>query len=180
MRLHRLLAPALALALLAGCGPSGHSAAAPSPSSSMSEAQILEIGRQFAQCVRDHGVVGFPDPILIDGHLAAPNDQGGTDAKQALGNNPAAEDACKSILERIPASADRRKDHIPTAAEMQQLLRYAQCMRDHGVPDWPDPQSNGDFPLSAQLQSEGKSPRVVAGFAACSSLLPEEQGVGVK
>lgn len=141
----------------------------------MTDAQMLEIGRQYAQCVRDHGVVGFPDPIVDHGRLAMGPQQDGGDPKQALANNQAAIDACQSIMERLPAAA---KEHAPppTAEEMQKLLRYSQCMRDHGVPEWPDPDSDGNFPLPAPLEGEGKSPRVLAGFAACNSLLPPEGG----
>jgi hypothetical protein len=141
----------------------------------MSEAQMLEIGREYAQCVRDHGVVGFPDPIVDHGRLAMGPEQDGGDPKQALANNPAAEDACQSIMDRLPAAA-RGHEPPPTAEEMQKLLQYSQCMRDHGVPEWPDPGSDGNFPLSAPLEAEGKSPRVLAGFDACNSLLPAEGG----
>ena len=176
MRLHRLLVPALALALLAGCGLGGrHSTATASPSPSMSDAQMLEIGREYAQCVRDHGVTGFPDPVVAQGRLAMGPQQDGGDPKQALANNPAARDACESILARLPAAAEGHRPP-PTAEEMQKLLQYAQCMRDHGLPEWPDPASDGGFNLPAPLESEGKSPRVLAGFAACNSLLPPEGG----
>jgi hypothetical protein len=36
-------------------------------------------------------------------------------------------------------------------------LRFAQCMRTHGVPDFPDPQSGGGFGIQASAGSNGGS-----------------------
>jgi hypothetical protein len=40
-------------------------------------------------------------------------------------------------------------------------------MRENGVPEWPDPNADGSFPSGSVLETEGKSPRIVAGFRAC-------------
>jgi hypothetical protein len=179
------LGPALALALLvgcaalAGCSAGSHAAASASPTA-MSDAQMLDIGRQFSQCVRDHGVPGFPDPVINDGHLGLPANSGGDDPKQALANNEAARQACTPILDRLPATAHQGQNHTPSPQEMQQILQFAQCMRENGIPEWPDPIANGDMPLPTPLQQEGKSARVVAGLTACNHLLPQEQGSGSK
>src|SRR5215472_4555615 len=37
----------------------------------------------------------------------------------------------------------------------QAALAYARCMRSHGVPGFPDPDSNGDFHLSNNQQGRG-------------------------
>lgn len=54
-------------------------------------------------------------------------------------------------------------------ANRQQALKYAQCMRSHGLPSFPDPSSNGSFSFSG-------SPKAMAGFQtadqACRKLLP--------
>ncbi len=51
-----------------------------------------------------------------------------------------------------------------------QLLAFARCVRSHGVPNFPDPDSNGRFPKGVQV---GVSDSVVrAGETACHSLLP--------
>jgi hypothetical protein len=42
-------------------------------------------------------------------------------------------------------------------------------MRDNGVPDWPDPKSDGTFPLvGTPLGTEGKSQRIITGQQACA------------
>jgi hypothetical protein len=56
------------------------------------------------------------------------------------------------------------------STQAQQDLAFAQCIRSDGVPDFPDPGSNGQFPtISAQLED---SPHFAAGFNACKHLLP--------
>jgi hypothetical protein len=179
------LGPALALSLLAGCaalagcGAGSHAAASASPST-MPDAQMLDIGRQFAQCVRDHGVPDFPDPVINGGQLGLPANSGGEDPKQALANNEAAQQACTPILDRLPATAHHGQDHTPSPQEMQQFLQFAQCMRENGIPEWPDPLPDGNMPLPTPLEQEGKSARVLAGLQACNHLLPQEQGGGSK
>lgn len=144
----------------------------------MSDAQLLDIGRQYSQCVRDHGVVNFPDPVINDGHIALPADSSGADAKQALANNPAAEQACKSIMDRVPP--DAHKNATPSAQELQGLLQYAQCMRGNGIPEWPDPLPDGSFPLPTPLLQEGKSQRVLNGMHQCDHFLGDKTGISVK
>jgi hypothetical protein len=150
---------------LAGCGTTrAHAAASPSPS--VGNAQILTIGRQYSQCVRDHGVTGFPDPTMPDGQMEWPTAPGGQEPKQMLQDNPQADQACRTILDRLPASAQRGQ--AVTAADLQKLRQFAQCLRQNGMPDWPDPKPDGSFPIvGTPLAAEGKSPRMVAAMQAC-------------
>jgi hypothetical protein len=151
---------------LAGCGGAGGAHAAASASPSVGDAQVLAIGQQYSQCVRDHGVAGFPDPRVQDGHLSLP-DSNGQNPKQMLQNNPQAEQACRTILDRLPASA--KQTPAVTAADLQKLRQFAQCLRQNGMPDWPDPKPDGTFPIAGTpLGAEGKSPRMVAAMQACS------------
>jgi uncharacterized protein YceK len=150
---------------LAGCGTTGaHAAASPSPS--VGDAQILAIGRQYSQCLRDHGVAGFPDPTMPDGQMGWPIAPDGQEPKQMVQDNPQAEQACRTILDQLPASAQRGQ--AVTAADLQKLRQFAQCLRQNGIPDWPDPKSDGSFRLvGTPLAAEGKSPRIVAAMQAC-------------
>jgi hypothetical protein len=160
-----VLAASLALA---GCGIAGvHPAASASPSTS--NTQILAIGRQYSQCVRDHGVVGFPDPLVNNGQLSLPGPTaGGPNPKQMLQDNPQAQTACQAILDSLPATARQNQQPV-TAADLQKLRQFAQCLRQNGIPEWPDPKSDGTFPIrGTALESEGKSPRMIAAMQACS------------
>jgi hypothetical protein len=55
----------------------------------------------------------------------------------------------------------------------QQLLAYSQCMRDHGVANFPDPRSNESFgSLLRQAGIDQSSRAFQAAGQACQSLLP--------
>ena len=59
-------------------------------------------------------------------------------------------------------------------AQVNGAVAFASCMRSHGVPNWPDPNSSGVFDktkLSSQ-QLGASSSRVQAAQSACQHLLP--------
>jgi hypothetical protein len=133
----------LALALTAcGIGPPARAAAA-RPSANPSQ-----VYHQFSQCVREHGQPDFPDPVLdAQGQPQMP------DGVQKP--PPAIMQACSSILDQLPASArGGRASGTPDPAMMR---RFAQCMRDHGIDDWPDPDSNGRFTFPPSLAGNMKT-----------------------
>jgi hypothetical protein len=119
--------------------------------------------RQFSRCVRDHGQPGFPDPITD------PRTNGPNLPDDAPRLSDAARGACELILARLPPHA--LASHPPSPEYMQELIRFARCMRDHSLADWPDPNSLGQFPLPPRLTSQGKQ-----GFAgpmrACDQANP--------
>jgi hypothetical protein len=57
------------------------------------------------------------------------------------------------------------------SAQQNGALAFANCMRSHGVPNWPDPDSNGMFPASAK-QISRSNPEFPAAQTACRHLLP--------
>jgi hypothetical protein len=165
----RLFAALAALALLALAGCSGHPGGTPSPSpSALSRDQVLAIGRQAAQCMRDHGIPDFPDPVVDqNGQLSLPQGAGGDHVKQEIEANPQAQQACQPILDRLPAGATNGPGQY-TQEDLANLLKFAQCMRHNGIPEWPDPKADGSFPISGTpLETEGKSPRFRAARDAC-------------
>lgn len=162
----RCAGAAVAVLLLAGCqsGASGSTPAAPASASGSQD--LVAIGREYAQCVRDHGVPTYPDMIVVGGHLTLPDDASGDAAEQALRANPEAAQACRHILERLPAEA--QKERGLSAQDRESLLKYAQCMRENGIPEWPDPRADGSFPIAGTpLESEAKSARMQAATQAC-------------
>ncbi|BCB78036.1 hypothetical protein GCM10022251_36620 [Phytohabitans flavus] len=163
--------------LLAGCGLTGASdAAEPSPTA-MADAEILSIGKEVATCIRSNGVPEFPDPYVEEGHLLLPDQvEQDIEAKYPEDVLERALAACQSIMDRLPESALKSdgggestgEPGPPTAEDVDALRKFAQCMRDNGVPDWPDPKADGSFPLAGSpIETEGKSPRIIAGFDAC-------------
>jgi hypothetical protein len=59
-----------------------------------------------------------------------------------------------------------------TTAQQNGALAFAQCMRSHGLPDWPDPNSSGEFDKSKLRHLRYSVSRVRAvGDGACNHLL---------
>jgi hypothetical protein len=51
-------------------------------------------------------------------------------------------------------------------------LAYARCMRAHGVPNFPNPNSNGYFPKARVYRIAARNPHYHAAYRACRHLLP--------
>jgi hypothetical protein len=95
-----------------------------------------------AQCVRDHGIPNFPDPVFdTRGQLQIDD--------QLLHSLPASvtqavEQACRAQIEAAQQAADAVRPP-ETPQELAQATRFAQCMRRHGWPNFPDPNAQGQF-----------------------------------
>jgi hypothetical protein len=80
--------------------------------------------------MRSHGVTNFPDPSA----------SGGIQLNQSSGINPfspsfkAAQATCFKLL---PGGGPA--NHRPTEQDKEQMLHISQCMRQHGITDFPDP-----------------------------------------
>ena len=108
-------------------GSTGRAAAVSSPAAATS-AQRTHAWLAFAACIRAHGA-NLPDPTF---------DQSGNPQWSV---NPktlpqAAVTACRSDLQ---AASGGSSGQAPTAPQLAQLTRFAQCMRQHGIPNFPDP-----------------------------------------
>jgi hypothetical protein len=149
---------------LTACSSGGNASPSPSPSTSGNVQQWLELARRFSQCARDHGYPAFPDPVLDNGEPVYSTD--GADVKeQALAVAEIPE--CKAIDEQLAALRDANGPTY-SAADVQKLIQFAGCIREHGVPEWPDPKADGTFPIvGTPLEAEGKSDRVLAAADAC-------------
>jgi hypothetical protein len=158
----------LLLAGLAGCSASGGSGAATTTTSAQQAATAVL--RELVRCARSNGMPNMPDLRLdSNGRVSLP--PGTPEPPKSV------ERACRSIWERLPASA--RGDEERPPADMQALLRYARCMREHGMAEFPDPDAQGNFKAPLSLQREGKSPRLLRAMRACQQLNPNKKG-GVK
>lgn len=65
-------------------------------------------------------------------------------------------------------------DHSSNArgsAISQQPLAFSHCMRSHGVSEFPDPNSSGDWPKT-QVETAVDNPRYQVASQACGHLLP--------
>jgi hypothetical protein len=121
-----LLAAAVSLPV-AGCG-AGSSTTSPATNSRNTLA--------YSDCMRAHGVPTFPDP--------GPN--GGIDKNKiiAVGNSPQEQAAEQTCLRYMPADGlGPEPTSQQTRARLTGTLAFANCLRDHGFPRFPDPTSQG-------------------------------------
>jgi hypothetical protein len=131
--LRPLAALALVALICAGCSnaPSDNNAA---NTTAASHDQAVK----FAECMRNNGVSQFPDPdasgsFTIDGVVNGSSlDTTSAAWKKAI-------DACKGLEPAGFMGTER------TAQQQQNALKFAQCIRDNGVKDFPDPAA--DQPL---------------------------------
>jgi hypothetical protein len=89
----------------------------------------------FARCMRVGGVPNFPDPSSAHGGLF--NTTGIDTSSPAF---HAAQAKCQKLMGGGPTALGSHTH--PTAQTMARLLRIARCMRQHGVPQFPDPQTS--------------------------------------
>jgi hypothetical protein len=156
----------LAVVLLAGCSASGGSGAATTTTSGQQAAAAVL--REFVRCARANGMPNLPDLRLdSNGQVSVP--EGTPEPPKSV------ERACRSIWERLPASASGAQGRPP--ADMQALLRFARCMREHGMADFPDPKPDGRFPLPPSMQRvQGKTPGFLRAMQVCRQLNPDPKG----
>jgi hypothetical protein len=120
-----LAASAATIALtVAGCGGSGDS-----KTNSSSSNSNLEKAVKYAQCMRENGLTDFPDPDK-NGRFVIAAGGPGRDTPQFK----KAQQACKS--QEPPGIKD---DPAELAKEQASWLKFANCMRQHGIQDFPDP-----------------------------------------
>lgn len=130
--------------------------------------------------MRANGVSNFPDPSPGGGFLFTVN---GLDR-----SSPAFKGAQAKCQKLLPVGGPARpgaQTH-PSAQTLSKLLKIAQCMRHHGVPEFPDPRTSvpsNPFPGGAGVITEydgaillfpstldRHSPAYMQAVAACGTL----------
>ena len=121
---------ALIALISAGCGSnapseSGTSTIASTGSGAEKKLTKQEKAVKFAECMRASGVPHFPDPD------SKGETNFGVDVTREVWLK--AVDTCKAL--KPPGALSSKR----TRKEQSASLRFAQCVRDHGVKDFPDP-----------------------------------------
>ena len=151
--LRALLVIVLLSLCAAACG--GHTTANSSASN----------GVAYAQCMRNHGVASWPDP-----NASGSFDKSKLTPQQLHVGNSVVRSAQRACHQLLPASASG-----PTPAQVAQyrahMLVYAACIRTHGVPNMPDPDSRGHLDIGPGTDIDVNCPKFEAAFAACKSKL---------
>jgi hypothetical protein len=134
--MRRTLWPLAAFAMLALIVAGCSNAPAGTGSSGNSTAATHQKAVKFAECMRNNGVGAFPDPnasgaLTVDGVMNGLSlDPNSAAWKTAIG-------ACKDL--EPPGFTGTKV----TPEQRTARLAFAQCVRDNGVPDFPDPTPNG-------------------------------------
>jgi hypothetical protein len=160
-----MVAGALA-AGLAACGSSGSS----SGTTNSSTGAQFQARLNLAKCFRSHGI-NVPDPTSGGGPAA-----GGGLFRTLRNYSQAQVTAARQACQKYFAQAFPQLNLSPAqrAQAQQQLVKFAQCMRSHGI-DIPDPTTNGSggFGFRRAFGSvDRNSPAFQAASKACASLRP--------
>ncbi len=146
----KLTALAFVALIAAGCGSNdtAHTSATASPKNASARDKAVK----FSECIRAHGVADFPDPDAKGDY------QYGVSVSPAVWQR--ATTACKDLQPPGTLSSKRTPKQQSTA------LEFAQCMRDHGVKDFPDPANGEPLVDTTKIPSLGnRSPRTDPVFA---------------
>ncbi len=178
MRRRRWPLAALALtaiaALISACGSSAP-AGTGAGSSSGNTAANHEKAVKFAECMRANGVSEFPDPDA-SGTLTLDGIVNGSSLNPTTPAWNRAIRACKDL--EPPGFMGRKR----SPQEQEAALKFAQCMRANGVPDFPDPTPNGPLIDTTRIPSAaGRGARSIPGFVAaahkCTAIYSGELGL---
>jgi hypothetical protein len=109
----------------------------------------------YAQCMRAHGVRNFPDPTGTGQFVLTGIDTQSAQFQAALA-------ACKATY---AGGTSGQNTSAPTDG-----LKFARCMRAHGVVNFPDPSANGQNSASVS-QGAGQTPVFQRALTTCRPLL---------
>lgn len=145
---------AILAALLTGCAEQQPDPTAPNQPGPTPDAQA------YAQCMRDHGVdMADPDP-----ETGLPQLGDGVDP-----DHPAVQEAAKACQDLMPAGAREQDDGQDT------YLKFAECMRENGLPDFPDPQPGSKGGVFGDSGVDRNDPAFQRAAEACQHLLAGNQ-----
>jgi hypothetical protein len=156
--------------LVAACGGS-HTA---SPLSD--QQQRLQQAIAYSQCMRSNGIANFPDPIQSSGRVGF---------SIAIGGNGTGAVDVNSPQYRSASTACEKKtdwNQVPPAALQQFMagaVSHAECMRSHGISNYPDPIEHSTYVQNGPTPGDGideNSPQYAAARKACQQLLSQPSG----
>jgi hypothetical protein len=141
----------------------GANTASPNATSSVDQE---ELARKFQECMKEQGV---------DVQLAGPGGGGGgpvrvsAGAGQQIPDQKKAEAAMQKCKQYAPNGGEPPKAD-PAMAEA--MLRFAKCMRDNGVANFPDPDANGGTMIEQGSGIDPESDSFKAAQQTCQQFMP--------
>jgi hypothetical protein len=154
-----VLAAALAGTALLGAACGGKTPAPVAQQTASRYQQAVD----YAKCMRANGDPAWPDPSS-NGMFG--NNNG------SLDESSAAYKAANKVCGKLQSGTN-----APNPAQLQQglnqLLKYSQCMRAHGIPKFPDPTSDSTGVTISYSGNIGQhTPQFKVAEEACRSLMP--------
>jgi hypothetical protein len=148
-------------AFAAGCGGSGSDPGSSGHGATPHTDQVATL-REAAKCLRSHGYPSFPDPVQNENGewVWGPGTPGKT--------RPT---VCDDLIKRAKSLSRPKDAQRVSSADLAKLQAYAACMRHHGLADWPDPATAGDFKLPASLEQKRSTAQYRAANSACEPQL---------
>jgi hypothetical protein len=182
MKRYAIAAAALAAALLAGCAGTGAaSPAVPSlgahPGAAAGSGRTAAL-RAAAQCIREHGISSYQDPVLTPGGAVYSDMRSFQDASQSTVQ--AVRAACGTAMTQAGLQPESEP---PAPAQLVEAgVLAAECMRAHGLTHMPDPTAQSPYVPGHGFQNSGNvmppggkgSPVYQRAAHACRSLLDAE------
>lgn len=186
------IAVALTLAVTVGAAAQVASLASPDESPDPETAEAVsefedqtEAMLAYAQCLRDNGIdVDDPEPgsggprAILGGGPGS--DDAGIDRRSE--EFIAANEACSAILEASRPEVDPEVQQ----ERLEEQLALAQCIREQGFEEYPDPAIGSDGRLQrvrgqemSEIGIDRRSPEFQAAFVACRDSLGMEGGPGL-
>jgi hypothetical protein len=161
----RFFAVAAVPVLAAGCGSNDGTpqvaklSTTSSPTTNPSAPLVPRGGSfvRFVTCMRQHGVQAQLGP------------QGRGVSISGTPNGPSVDRAQAACRKYLPGGGPPALTPAQAAQRAKAMLGFAKCMRKHGVPNFPDPNGQGEFDLGS-LQSIKSSPALQQAGRACQYL----------
>ncbi len=127
--------------LAAGCGGGGSPGVANIATSTTAAETTTQDGAvAYTNCMRSRGVPAFPDPSSGEiPKVSLPELEVSSSQLQA------AQQACKSLSPIVSAT---QQPQVRAKA-----LRLSRCMRNHGITNFPDPDSNGGIRIPDSVEN---------------------------
>jgi hypothetical protein len=173
--MRRTLWPLAALATIAviaaGCG--NGSADTGSSNGGTSTASTHTKAVKFAECMRANGVSAFPDP-----------DATGALTIDAVANGSSLDTSSAAFEQALSMCKDLEPPgftgHERNAQEQQGALEFAQCIRGHGVKDFPDPAPDAPMIDTRRIPSTATTGGMTILHAAMQACSGYASAAGVK
>ena len=131
--------------------------------------------------MRSHGIPNYPDPLSNGNFNLSNNQQRGGSKRSGSSTGSSQETAANNVCNHL-LDVGTQMSAAQTQHALGQLVRYAQCIRAHGVPDFRDPHTTSGgigVPGGIGFDMTGidiHSPQFQSAEQACQSLAAHAKG----